>query len=133
MANGGKDEECSALDNNGKLIVGARGQDGSAKLPVTRGKVSIHSHRLIVKKDDDNNLIFFTPDMPSTKANTGYENCDETTFRGFDLNIIVGQLHPDEYGNREPVMCFFGPVVKDGQKPIGMLSISDAAKIINHK
>jgi hypothetical protein len=55
------------------------------------------------------------------------------TFRGFDLNIIVGQLHPDEYGNREPVMCFFGPVVKDGQKPIGMLSISDAAKIINHK
>ncbi len=137
--NGGDDEECSAFDCDGNLFVGNRGEGGSANLPIAEGSVSIHSHRLTEVVIDGITYIR-TPNYASTRKNSGKENCDETTFLNFDLNIIVGDLQPDDFSQlRNGAMTFYGRIITDSEgnmleKPyIGTMLKDDARKIINHK
>ena len=139
VANGGDDEECFAFGNNGEPYPGKRGNGGEAELPIAEGSVSIHSHRLTERKRDGKTYIN-TPDFPSTIKNSGREDCDETTFRNFELNIIVGDLQPDDFSQlRSGAMTFYGRIITDSkgdllkQPYIGTMLMDDARKIINHK
>ena len=139
VANGGDDEECFAFGNNGEPYPGKRGNGGEAKLPIAEGSVSIHSHRLTERKRDGKTYIN-TPDFPSTIKNSGREDCDETIFRNFALNIIVGDLQPDDFSQlRSGAMTFYGRIITDSkgdmlkQPYIGTMLMDDARKIINHK
>lgn len=137
VMNGGEDEECSAFDCDGNLIRGARGHGGEAKLPISEGSVSIHSHRLTTEKQGKS-TIYRTPELPSTIKNSGRKECDETSFVGFDLNIIVGDLSFDDFdGTRKSAMSFYGPIITNEKKDltgaIGTIYISNVKKIIQHQ
>ncbi len=133
VANGGDNEECSVFDDENNLVRGKMGQGGTTNLPRGLGKVSIHSHRLSTNKNSKGEMVYHAPEIPSTIKNTGHRECDETTFNGFDLNIIVGLSAPGENNVRTPQAAFYGRTISGNEEPIGTMTISDMIRIINHK
>jgi len=100
--NGGTKEENTVWDNDGNGYSG-QGTEKSCDLPISSGRISIHSHPF-----NENGEYLYTPDNPSPK--------DKEAFTGFSLNIIVGYSHRYEVRinnrfikwDRDEKMTFYG-------------------------
>jgi RHS repeat-associated protein len=121
VKNGGNDEETSAFDNNGN-IHRTTGKGTTAKLGISEGTVSIHSHSL---GDSDNGLKHLgVPDVPS-------DDYDLPAFKGFKLNIIVGDFAAERNLNGYFLPRTSGAVFYDSNaKTIGIMNFNEIHNIL---
>ena len=123
--NGGLDEETSAFDTDG-YVYRTTGTGGKAQMGIASGDVSIHSHPL----GETTTSYLGVPNVPGPD--------DVDVFKGFNLNIIVGDFAPYGYDfgrppqreQRESGLSFYGRDISKIKTPIGSMSFKEMRKIL---